>query len=99
MHFVVRRERQPVFVLEIQAPSTLQTQSSRRDANRQIRRRIEDLSPHCRLDVLYGINAFGANNCIYKDTATLPPSTLSLLPKISPTSPTARPWNGGRGAS
>jgi len=54
-----------VFLLEVKAPGSLQFMSSREEADRQMRKRLADLTPLCPLSLLRGVSAFGTKIAYY----------------------------------
>jgi len=55
--YVIERNNMPVFVLEVKPPIS--------DADRQLRRRLNDMVGDCPIDVLHGISAFGTSVAFY----------------------------------
>ena len=66
VEYTILYNTMPVFILEIKEPSKLSYISSRHQADRQIRRRIADISHMCKIPILYAVSAFGTNISIYK---------------------------------
>jgi hypothetical protein len=73
--FEVHLEDKPVFFLVIKAPKRMYVSSARKEADDQMRTRMQDLAPFCPLDTLNGVSAFGTRLSFYsfdKQTQILP---------------------------
>ncbi|KZT03151.1 uncharacterized protein LAESUDRAFT_660259 [Laetiporus sulphureus 93-53] len=64
--FEITLRQHPVLVLEVKPPQHLSLDSTREAADRQVRRRLVDLSGRALLPVLYGISAMGTKLCFYE---------------------------------
>ncbi|KAN0123814.1 hypothetical protein V8E52_002304 [Russula decolorans] len=64
--FEINLRRRPVFIIDVKPPQHLSFNSTREAADRQIRRRLVDLSELAPLPVLYGISAIGTKLCFYE---------------------------------
>jgi len=65
VEYRVTVHKQVVFILEVKAPGSLQFMSSREEADRQMRKRLADLTPLCPLPSLRGVSAFGTRIAYY----------------------------------
>ena len=74
---------QIVFFLEAKPLYRLTTQSARAEADDQMRRRFQQLLPHCPLSALYAISVFGSVSCIYRYT----PFSNDIEPPLIPSHP------------
>ena len=94
VEYTVLYDNIPVFILEIKDPSTLKYISSRHKADRQIRYRITDLYPLCRMPVLYGVSAYGTIISIYSqhDNVITPEYIPRDVDSVVDTAPITR-WN------
>ncbi|KAJ3573610.1 hypothetical protein NP233_g2318 [Leucocoprinus birnbaumii] len=64
--FQVNFHNRPFLVLEIKAPSVLNTESGRKLADRQLRSRLSHVARDAGLNELYEISAVGTKVCFYK---------------------------------
>ncbi|KAF4622295.1 hypothetical protein D9613_009207 [Agrocybe pediades] len=64
--FTVYYGKSPVFLLDINAYSSLPRISSREAADGRIRRHMRDLLPYCPLPALHGVSVFGTRMAFYK---------------------------------
>jgi len=88
-------EDKPVFVLELKPPQDLRYDSTRGDADEQIRRRLHDLRTECPLPILYGVSAMGTRLCFYEKHRDGPiePPRLPAHPELETNAAPQERWD------
>ncbi|KAH9954090.1 hypothetical protein BC827DRAFT_1348802 [Russula dissimulans] len=79
--FEVTLRRHPVFMLEIKPPQHLSLRSTQETADKQIRRRLVDLSELTPLPILYGISAVGTRLCFHEFEKASRRTTPRFIPR------------------
>jgi hypothetical protein len=82
--YVIERDDQPVFFVEIKPPGHVNIGSARLAADTQMRHRFRDLCPHTPVRKLHGISAMGQRLAFY----SMNTRTTTVAPREQPTSPT-----------
>ncbi|KAI5119171.1 hypothetical protein M0805_008654 [Coniferiporia weirii] len=83
--FEVLFEDRPVFILQLEKPTEIKVNSSRRLADEQIRRRMTDLAGECPIQTLHAVSAMGTRLCFYHIDTT-------DVDKVTDTAPAER-WD------
>ena len=66
--FLIQRQEQPVFFLEVKAAGHIHNDSDRAAADQQMRERVYALRNDIEIPILYGASAIGTKLCVYKYT-------------------------------
>jgi len=94
--FIVSHDEHPVFFMEIKASSHIERISTRADADKQMRERINTIFDSVKIDTLYGISALGTRLCVYKtqrESGDIEPQGIVENPlRVTDTAPLER-WN------
>ncbi|PUU73483.1 hypothetical protein B9Z19DRAFT_1004379 [Tuber borchii] len=94
--FIVSHGEHPVFFVEIKASSHIEQISTRADADKQMRERINSMFDSVKIDTLYGISALGTRLCVYKtqrESGDIEPQGIAdNLLRVTDTAPLER-WN------
>ncbi|PWW74186.1 hypothetical protein C7212DRAFT_299163 [Tuber magnatum] len=94
--FIVSHDEHPVFFLEIKASNHIQQISTRKDADKQMRERIETIFDSIKIDTLYGISALGTRLCVYtipRESGDIEPRAIVENPdRVTDTAPEGH-WN------
>jgi len=94
--FTVEFNRHPVLFIQVNAPSSLRFDSTRKQAHKRMRDHFLDLRPNLATPRLLGISAFGTRMAFYEYTAatnTLIPPAIAADPKLLDRVAPADRWN------
>ena len=56
----------PVFIVQVKPPADFRLASKRREADLQLRQRVEDIAPDLKIPALHDVSAFGTRIAFYK---------------------------------